>query len=201
MPMRFRCCGNLATRGHADNCELKPTAEEVHKDPPTTHEEDEQGCQFDLFHFEHIGECKGTCDGVGDGIQQLTAGEDEDGVLIILLIEGDISTDDIKELGERGIKFLDRQELIDILSAYEDSEIEVQVQTMTVQEIKVQFEKKGEEPKEDVDPYLTVKEAAKELQFSEGWVRTLCRTERLEGAIKLMRRWAIPLDAIYDTED
>ena len=62
---KFRCCGNFTTAGHADDCSLKPPPKEIKQEEV----DDEGGCQFDILHFEHIGECKGTCGEQGESIQ------------------------------------------------------------------------------------------------------------------------------------
>ena len=43
--------------------------------------------------------------------------------------------------------------------------------------------------------YLTVKEVAKKWGVSPKWVQVLCVEGRIEGAAKLGREWAIPVEA------
>ena len=197
----FRCCGNQSTEGHADDCALKPSSVTFPaRDAPP---EPEEGCQFDILHFEHIGECKGTCDGQGDGIKQLTQGAISATENKIVLVDlSNATEEDIKELEKRGFKRLTEQEMTDIMSEYDAGEIEVEIITMTLEELLEEYPvlDGNAQPAEASNPFLTIKEAAEALQFSESWTRTLCRTMRLSGAMKLGRRWAIPYDAIYEED-
>ncbi len=193
---RFRCCGNYNTDGHAEDCSLKPSTTEAPTKPPKA--DDEEGCRFDILHFEHIGECKGTCDGEDDTHVQFATQAHPGKVNVILVDLSDATEEDLKDLEERGFKRLTEQELIDLLSEYDAGEIEVEVTTMTLSEMKERYPKRTAK---GPNPFLSVKEAAKELQFSESWVRKLCAKGRLAGAMKLGIRWAIPHDAIYMKED
>ncbi len=195
---KFRCCGNFTTAGHADDCSLKPPPREVKQEEVN----DEDGCQFDILHFEHIGECKGTCGDQGEAIQTEHIGEDGTKKLVIVLIDlGDDPEEARKELEERGLRVLNEEEMMEVMSAIASGDLEIEVQTMTREELDERFPRRGSMPKTDPNPFLTIKEAAKVLGFSLGWTRTLCRKGRLPGAIKLDRRWAIPHDAIYMKED
>lgn len=186
---RFRCCGNYTVEGHTRSCPLKPPPTEPTYEPEPTPEEKEEGCQFDIVHLEHIGECKGTCDDGGE-VTQLA---DESGdTLVIVLIENDGSEESerrIEELEKQGLRRLTEDDLRQIIDAHDRGDLEVEVQTMTLDQIEEQVRER--------DRYLTIKEAASALGFSEGWTRTLCRRDMFEGAIKLRRRWAIPQKAIY----
>ena len=184
---RFRCCGSYTTEGHHRDCPLKPSAVDV----------EEKGCQFDIMHFKHIGECKHTCDGQGDGIKQYAEIQTGNKLTIVLVDMSNATEEDLKELEENGLKLLSEQEIGDIISKCEAGELEVGIQTMTLAEALAKSKK--DEPKPD--PYMDIKEAAKALQFSLGWTRTLCRKGKLEGAIKLDRVWAIPRSAIYMEDD
>ena len=46
-----------------------------------------------------------------------------------------------------------------------------------------------------INGYLTVKEVAKKWGVSPKWVQVLCVEGRIEGAAKLGREWAIPVEA------
>lgn len=43
--------------------------------------------------------------------------------------------------------------------------------------------------------YMTVQEAAQEWGISERQVQKLCKSDRIEGLVKLSRVWLIPKDA------
>lgn len=191
---RFRCCGSATTEGHANDCSLKPPEATFEAREPEV--KDEEGCRFDILQFRHIGECRGTCGGKEEGIR--FADESGGELKILILMVDELSEEDIRELEKRGLKHLDDDAIEKILDMAEAGEIEVSVMVMTLEEIREQY---AEQPKEDPNPFLTIKEAAEALQFSEGWTRTLCRDGRFEGAIKLDRRWAVPHDAIFEKED
>ena len=175
-----------------------PTITQMREPPPKP--DDEEGCQFDILHFEHIGKCRGTCDGEGDGIQQFV--DTQSGKLVIVLVDlSNATEEDIRDLEKRGLKRLTEEELHDIISECDAGELEVEVKTMTLEELREKYPRRNALPKKDPNPYLSIKDAAQELQFSESWVRKLCAKGRLEGAMKLERRWAIPHDAIYMKED
>ena len=181
--MYFRCCRNPSTQGHAVDCPLKPPAS--YTEPPPVVLAEGEGCQFDIVHFQHIGECKGTCDGE-EGIQ---FADDESGVVIVVLIAADDENveERLKKLEESGaLRRLSNEEMEKIISG----ETEVTVLTMTLSEMEEKL------AAAIADPFLTIKQCAEVLGFSEGWTRELCRRGRLEGAIKLMRRWAIPQSAL-----
>lgn len=187
MMARFRCCGNHSTAGHAAGCSLRPPD---YKPPPprfqkpAEREEEEQGCQFDILHFEHIGTCKGTC--------EETAHFQDPNSLTIIVVEIDPNDEraeeKMKALEERGFHRLNDEELREIISKYESGELQVEVVTMTLDEV--------ERKSRPVDPYLTVGESAELLGFSKGWVRTLAARGTFVGAIKLAHKWAIPRSAI-----
>lgn len=46
-----------------------------------------------------------------------------------------------------------------------------------------------------INGYLTVKEVAEKWGVTPKWVQVLCVEGRIEGAAKLGREWAIPIDA------
>ena len=46
-----------------------------------------------------------------------------------------------------------------------------------------------------VSGYYTIKEAADKWGLTERWVRTLCATGKIEGAVQFGRMWAIPQNA------
>lgn len=195
---RFRCCGRHNTDGHAEDCSLKPpTTKTPERTPPP---EVEDGCRFDILRFEHIGECRGTCGEQGRAIQFADESEGKMKIVIVMVEAGDDPAETIKELEARGFRHLTEEELSEIVAAEARGGLEVEVQVLTLDEIKATFPRRGL-PEENPNPFLTIKEAAKELQFSESWVRKLCARGRLEGAMKLNRRWAIPHDAIYMKEE
>lgn len=192
---RFRCCGNYNTDGHAEDCSLKPTTTPPpERKPPKA--DDEEGCRFDILHFEHIGECKGTCGKQGKAIQFADESTGELKILIIM-VDGELDEETLKEMEERGLRRLTEQEMEKIVEATASGHIEVDVQVLSLEEIRAKFPRREEAP----NPFLSVKDAAKELQFSESWVRKLCAKGRLAGAMKLERWWAIPRDAIYMKEE
>jgi hypothetical protein len=43
--------------------------------------------------------------------------------------------------------------------------------------------------------YMSVIEAAKKWDSSERWVQVLCSQNRIQGAVRFGRSWAIPKDA------
>ena len=43
--------------------------------------------------------------------------------------------------------------------------------------------------------YLSIKEASKKWKISDSRIRLLCRTGRIEGAVKIGKNWSIPLSA------
>jgi len=185
MAMRFRCCGNQANAGHADNCSLKPRTkaeEEISEG---------EGCQFDILNFKHIGECKGTCE--GDEEEGLRFADDSGDELLIILVD-DLDEEKIKELENRGLRRLTAEDLEKIITLYESGKIKVKVTRMTYEEVAAKYVAPSDE---DPDPFLNIREAAEALQFSESWTRALCRQGRLKGVLKIWRRWAIPRSAIY----
>lgn len=44
--------------------------------------------------------------------------------------------------------------------------------------------------------YICIKEASEKWKISDSRIRVLCREGRIEGAMKIGRNWAIPLDAV-----
>lgn len=46
-----------------------------------------------------------------------------------------------------------------------------------------------------INGYLSIKEVAEKWGISPRRVRVLCEAERIEGAAKLGREWAIPADS------
>ncbi len=198
---RFRCCGSYTTEGHADDCSLKPPKIETEQKPHT--EDAGEGCRFDILHFKHIGECKGTCDG-GEGVSQDGIGqfaesaETQSGKLVIVLIDlAGATEEEIAELEELGLKRLTAEEMEDIMEAVEAGELEIEIQTLTVAEAIAKAKQRKTKP----DPYLDIHQAAELLGFSDGWTRTLCRNGRFEGAIKLDRQWAIPESTLLMEDD
>ena len=190
--MRFRCCGNRSSAGHAADCVLKPPE---YQPPParqqtnTERQEQEEGCQFDILRFQHIGACKGTCD--EQELIRFAGPEDGDELVVIIVLiapDDEHAEEKIRKLGERGFKRLSDEELVEIVARHKAGDLRVQVITMTLGDLEEQTRPK--------DPYLDVRECAEILGFSKSWVRTLCRRGRFEGAIKLMREWAIPQSAI-----
>lgn len=206
--MKFRCCGNHTTRGHATECALKPTETasvnrhqgeaDQHGSKIVSPEIMEggrgDGCKFDILQFEHIGECKGTCDGE-DG-EETARMQDESGVIVLIQI--DMSDPDaeekLAELERRGWKRLSEEETRELLSQMMSGEVEVEVQTMTLDDLLERIRR--EPPPPDKDPFLTAKQCAEILGFSVSWVRKLCARGRLEGALKLDKIWAIPQSAV-----
>ena len=188
--MRFRCCGNRSPAGHAANCALKPPE---YQPPParqqtnTERQEQEEGCQFDIFRFQHIGTCKGTC---GEQEVKHFRKPGEELIIVIVLIDPDDAhaEEKLKKLEERGLRRLNEEELAEIAARYKAGDLRVRVITTTLDDL--------EEETRPQDPYLYVGECAKILGFSKSWVRTLCRRGQFEGAIKLMREWAIPQSAV-----
>ena len=195
---KFRCCGNYNTDGHAEGCLLKPPTTTQMREPPPK-PDDEEGCQFDILHFEHIGKCRGTCGEQGKAIQ-FTDESKGTKRIIIIIVDSDLDEETLKEMEERGLHRLSEEEMHDILLDEEEGET-IQIVTMTLEELREKYPRRNSLPKKDPNPYLSIKDAAQELQFSESWVRKLCAKGRLEGAMKLERRWAIPHDAIYMKED
>lgn len=190
---RFRCCGNHSTAGHAADCSLKPpdyTPPTIKTRTEGDREEDEKGCQFDILHFKHIGTCKGTCEGEGE-----QARFQDPNTLVIIMVE--IDPDDpmlaqkLQELERRGFHRLTDEEAAALLAAHERGDVKLEVKTMTLDEL----EEQTRAPDHD-DPFLTIQECAEILGFSLSWTRTLCRRGRFEGAIKLMKKWAIPQSAV-----
>lgn len=181
MSMKFRCCGNRSVEGHAADCPIKGS---------------EAGCQFDILHFKHIGECKGTCDG-DEGVAQFAGNEAEGGILHIILVDlSNATLEQLRDLEKRGLRRLTDEELFKIVELHARGDLEVEVTTMTL------TEREEALPKEKPDdPFLTIHTAALALGFSDGWVRTLCRDGRLPGALKLMRKWAIPESVIFVKEE
>lgn len=45
------------------------------------------------------------------------------------------------------------------------------------------------------EKYMTIKETANAWGMSERWVRKLCATRKIPGAVQFGRAWAIPSDA------
>lgn len=46
-----------------------------------------------------------------------------------------------------------------------------------------------------MENYITLTEAAIKMEISLRRLRTLCETERIEGAVRFGRHWAVPADA------
>lgn len=46
-----------------------------------------------------------------------------------------------------------------------------------------------------INGYMSIKEVAEKWDITPRRVRVLCETGRIEGAAKLGREWAIPIDA------
>ncbi len=202
MPAKFRCCSNYTTAGHATDCSLKPDSTAVEEKAKEA-EEEGRGCKFDILKFEHIGECQGTCGDADEGIQFETEEGGVKKIIIIMMVDlGPDPEAKLKELEERGLRRLTQDEIREIIDAEASGEFDIQIQVITLEEIEKQFPKPDEPKKEEEkeDPYLDIKEAAKALQFSKGWTRTLCRKGRLPGAIKLDRVWAIPRSAIFEED-
>lgn len=192
---RFRCCGNHSTAGHAAGCPMKPPD---YQPPPQTaqtitkRQEQEQGCQFDIFRFQHIGDCKGTCGEEQEPIRFFNRAE-QTVVLVMINADDPDAEERMKKLEAQGFKRLSLEEIAEIAAAYDNGELQVTVVTMTLDELEEVAEQIAEQPE---DPFLSVNECAKLLGFSKGWIRELCRRGKFEGAIKLDRRWAIPQSAI-----
>jgi len=189
---RFRCCGNHSTAGHAATCSMKPPD---YQRPVVTQTEDdrrerETGCQFDILRFQHIGECKGTCDEEPETIQF-----QDPNTLVIVLVEIDPNDEQaeqkLKELERRGFRRLSENDLRNLVELHERGEVQLRVESMTLD----QFEEKTRAPEID-DPYLSISQCADILGFSKSWVRELCRRGRFEGAIKLIGKWAVPQSAV-----
>ena len=100
---RFRCCGSATTEGHANDCSLKPPEATFEAREPEV--KDEEGCQFDILQFRHIGECRGTCGGKEEGIR--FADESGGELKILILMVDELSEEDIKELEKPGLKHVD----------------------------------------------------------------------------------------------
>lgn len=200
MPARFRCCRNYTTAGHTPDCPLKPSAVDVEDKGET--DEETQGCKFDILHFKHIGKCQGTCGDADEGVQFEGIGEDgEKQILVIMMVDlGDDPEAKLKELEERGLRRLSKEEIDQIIEMEERGELKIQIQVTTLADIEARFPKPDEQPKEDPDPFMSIKEAAATLGFSQGWTRTLCRKGRLPGAMKLIHQWAIPRSAIFEED-
>lgn len=205
--MKFRCCGNQAVLGHAADCSLKPEMAEVKNDNPAATGKARGGgagdysigCQFDILEFEHIGDCKGTCDDQSESIR-FDLGSDEEGGNIVIV---EIDMDDpeamarLEKLIKQGkIRPMTEEETQEIMGKLMSGELDVEIKKMSLSE----FLDIVEQPEPEDDPYLDVKQAAEALGFSLGWTRTLCRKGRLPGAIKLMRKWAIPRSAIFEED-
>jgi predicted DNA-binding transcriptional regulator AlpA len=193
----FRCCGNHSTAGHTVECPLKPPDYEsppVRTQSSSEREEQEQGCQFDILRFQHIGDCKGTC-----GEEPERAHYQDPTTLVIVVVEIDpddeMAEQKLQELERRGLHRLTEDELAELVDRHERGEVQLRVETMTLNEL----EEQTRLPESDV-PYLTIRECAELLGFSENWTRTLCRRGRFDGAIKLIHRWAIPKDAILEED-
>lgn len=158
----------------------------------TKQQEQEQGCQFDIFQFQHIGDCKGTCEGEQEPVRFF----DQEGATIILVM---VDADDpdaeerMKKLEEQGFRRLSMEETAEIAAAHDNGELQVTVVTMTLDELEEAAKQVTEQPE---DVFLSVNECAKLLGFSRGWIRELCRRGKFEGAIKLLRVWAIPQSAV-----
>lgn len=51
-----------------------------------------------------------------------------------------------------------------------------------------------------MDRFITLKEISERWGLSERRVRTLCKENRVEGAVKFGKSWAIPEDAIKPSD-
>lgn len=52
-----------------------------------------------------------------------------------------------------------------------------------------------------MDNYISLTEAAEKWGISTRRLRTLCESGRIEGAGKLGRNWAIPIDAVKPKDE
>lgn len=209
--MKFRCCGNQSILGHADNCPLKPeTSNPVDTSPPAVGRARGSGagsgCQFDILDFEHIGECQGTCGDQGESIRfDLGEGGVGGGKIVIVEIDMDDpeSLAKLEKLIEQGkVRPMTEEETREVTRKLVSGELEVEIKKMSLAEFLEMVEHdQSQEPQMDEDPFLDIKQAAEALGFSHSWTRTLCRKGRLPGALKLMRKWAIPRSAIFEEDD
>ena len=49
--------------------------------------------------------------------------------------------------------------------------------------------------------YISIKEASSKWEISTRRIQVLCSTGRIDGATKLGREWAIPLDAVKPSDN
>jgi predicted DNA-binding transcriptional regulator AlpA len=156
------------------------------------------GCSFDILEFEHIGECKGTC---GDQSEKIRFEMLDDGEVTLVVVELDLDSPEdmakLEELLKQGnVREMTAEETREVLGKLISGRLDIEIKKMTLDEFLSMLLGEQPKPKPD-DPYLTVKEAAAALGFSLSWTRALCRMGRLPGAVKLMRKWAIPQSAVF----